>query len=308
VLVGVPVMLLAFWIWSVHSTWATHQSGFLKHPPLYGIYRPTWSASGIAALVIVVALSGATPLLLSERVRAWVFLPVVMATTLLLSFTVNLLRGRAEMHRVLNEQAKLLGSYGVDAHTLRRVGVHAYVSGFPHVYRKHTASVANRTHPPGALVVWNLIVTELGHGLRAATVIAAITTVVVVSAWLMGREIGGERAGRIAGLLVAVAPATLFYAYTTMDGIYAALLSMSGALLLLAAYRRLWWVALLGGLLVGLTSFLTYAASFIAFAGAVAIVLVVRAVRPVIVLLASAGAGGLAALAVPSTPARCTTG
>lgn len=295
---AVALVLYLFQRWSRGVEAATKSRGWFEAPPVYGDFDPTWSKYGYVALGVAVCVGLLASLVVSRRVPGPVFLALTVAAATGLAFAVNLVRGDPEiMLRSLCPQQKC-GDYGTDVALLREAGVREFVSSYPDVYRPLMTSVHNRTHPPGALVVWNWLVETFGGRFGAAFATAAITMTAVAAAWLMARTIGGERAGRLAALLAGTAPSMLLYAFTSMDGLYAAMLSLPGALLLLAVHRRLWWLAGVAGFAIGLASFVTYAAVFIAMAGAVATLVLTRNLRAVVTLLGSAAVGGLLALAL----------
>jgi hypothetical protein len=148
------------------------------------------------------------------------------------------------------------------------------------------------------VVVLYLIYQALGatHVLRIAIVLAALSMAAAVPAWLIGRELYGDRAGRIAALLFVAAPGPLILAYTSVDAIYATVLTTSAALFVVAVTRRSPVFAMAGGAVLGVGAYLTYAVVFIALAVAVATIVQVRTPRVVGTLLGGAALGGGAVL------------
>ncbi|MCU1426915.1 MAG: hypothetical protein JWL83_915 [Actinomycetia bacterium] len=288
------VGLWAFRLWSEQQHRAIRVR--FKAPPIYGTYFFEWSWYGWIAVGGVIVFALLTPRLLSPRLHTALFLPITAAVATVLSYYVNMTRGSTyQLLRVLCTPGQC-EHYGADVAVLRVVGVHKFVAGFPHEYRPLMTSVENRTHPPGALVVWNWIVETFGTGMRAAWFMAACTMLVVVAAWLLGYVAGGDRVGRVAALLVAVAPATLLFGFTAMDGIYATLLSLSGACFLFALYRKSATLAALAGFALGMTSFVTYAAALIVVACGITTILWTRDPKAILRALLPAAAGGLFAL------------
>jgi hypothetical protein len=289
-----------FWVWSLDQIANSEgNGGLLRKPPIYGGWEPTWTNAAVVALAAVVVVAAAAHWLVTARLPAAVFLALTTLTGTAVSFAVNAVRGEPSAMLQVLCRTTACGDYGRDAVVLRSAGVYDFVHRFPTVYRTGMVSVENRTHPPGALVVWDLITQAFGRGYAAATAMAIVSIGGLSgAAWLMGRVAFGEPAGRRAALLVALAPAPLWFAFTTMDGVYATFLAGGGALLVVAAYTRREWIALCGGEALGLTSFMTYAAVLVAFACVPAVVFTMRKVVPALRTLAAATAGGLLALAM----------
>ena len=298
-IIATTAPLWLFWWWSRDQPWiGLRGQGWFTAPPVYGTLEPAWSAQGWLALGACAAFALLAWVLVHPSVGSAVFLAVAVPGATAFAFAVNLVRGDAElMLRALAASPYALPDYHSDSPTLRRVGVRAYVTDYADVYWAQMLSVQNRTHPPGALVVHTWLADTFGGRFGTAVVIAGVGMTSLVAAWLLGRLTGGERAGRLSALLVVVAPSLLLYSFTAMDALFAGVLSMCGAVLLLAVHRRSHRLAALAGALLGLASFLTYAAVLVALAGAVAGLVVVRDLRRGAGLLLAAGAGGVLSLA-----------
>jgi hypothetical protein len=186
--------------------------------------------------------------------------------------------------------------YASDLHYVYEFGVRGFAERHPeltHVFH----SWNSRTHPPGGLVLLSVLFRVFGnaHAVWITSAIALLGMCSAVSAWSMGRTLGGERSGRISAVLLVAAPGPLLLAYTSMDAVYATLLSGSAALFLFAVHRSSPRWAVLAGAALGVTAYFTYAVSFVALAAGLAILVEpprVRAFR----LIGAAAAGGLAAL------------
>jgi len=183
--------------------------------------------------------------------------------------------------------------YQPDAHFITDHGVPWWVERYSHL---HPVSVQNRTHPPGALVLWNWLHGQLGPSRLGATVVAILTLSMAVPAWQLGRLLDGERAGRLAALPLLSAPAPLLFAFSNMDGVYGLLLSAGGTVLLTAIVARSATLAAVGGFALGLALFVTCAAGFLALAGALAEWPLLKSWRQTVRVLGAAAAGGCAAL------------
>jgi hypothetical protein len=98
-------------------------------------------------------------------------------------------------------------------------GVHFYVSHFPQLIPSLPIHVEG--NPPGPLVVLHLL------GIRTAQALAALCiglgALTAPLAYDLGRTIGGEERGRLAGVLTAFSPALLLWGVTSADYAFAAL-------------------------------------------------------------------------------------
>jgi methylthioxylose transferase len=115
-------------------------------------------------------------------------------------------------------------------------------------------------HPAGAMVVYALVA-RVWPGLTAAALATvAVGSLGAVAAGGLARDELGERGGRLALTLWVVAPGVVLYLATSADAVFAAVLGGAA----LAAHRGLvrrsatWTVA--GGILLWVSSMLTYAA------------------------------------------------
>jgi 4-amino-4-deoxy-L-arabinose transferase-like glycosyltransferase len=158
--------------------------------------------------------------------------------------------------------------------------------------------------PLFAAAIYNLIGDVSPVAARLGLAVAGTAGVLVV--YLLGRRLGGSRAGLVAAGLAAVYPPTLFYT-SLLSGEPLAILTVAGAVL-----AFLWacdpgrspWAWALPGFLLGLTAFLRpeYLA-LTALLSLLAIVLVARRAGP----WRGAAAGGLMALAFAVTIAPWAT-
>ncbi|MCW3817549.1 glycosyltransferase family 39 protein [Micromonospora sp. DR5-3] len=282
--------LLAFWLWSQTRT---IKFGYFRRPPIYGEMIPIWDDLALTVIPAGVLLAGIGWLVTSwRRLPTWLALALVVLAGVVTATAVNLVRGQAgDLTRgVSTDPASPY--YTSDLHFLYELGPREFVERHAELSpRFHSAST--RTHPAGVMVFLYLLFRAVGasHSLLIAVVIAVIAFCSAVSAWLIGRTLGGERAGRIAAVLFAAAPAPLMMAYSNLDTVFAVPLTMSVALFVLAADRRSWILAAAGGAVLGVATTMTMATSFIAFAATVALV-VQTGWRTAVRLLAAAAAGG----------------
>ncbi len=113
------------------------------------------------------------------------------------------------------------------------------------------------THPPGAvLLAWVLDGVAHDDGAVVALLIVAIGSLAVVPAYLLGREVHGERTGRVAAILFASSPIVLLYTATAFDAAFMTVGALAMAALA-AAPRRTVWAAVGGALSAGAVT-LTY--------------------------------------------------
>jgi methylthioxylose transferase len=170
----------------------------------------------------------------------------------------------------------------------------AFLGGFvDHIaeYRIHVQG-----HPPGyLLVLWALDRLGLGSVSAVAAVEIAVGVLAIPAVLLAVREVAGTRAARAAAPFLAVAPIAIWVA-TSADAFYAGVGAWAVALLVLATGRRDrrgFVDALAGGVLFGVTAFLSYGLVLLAVIP-VAVAIVRRRCRPLVV----AGAGALAVFAL----------
>ena len=179
------------------------------------------------------------------------------------------------------------------------------------LYREGEFGIAGSANPydfaPGAplfaAAVYNLIGTVSPVAARLGVAVAGTLAVLVV--YLLGRRLGGPRAGLVAAGLAAVYPPTLFYT-SLLSGEPLAILTVAGAVLAFlwaADDGRSPWAWALPGLLLGLTAFLRpeYVA-LTALLALLAVVVVGRRSGP----WRGLAAGGLMAVACAATIAPWT--
>jgi hypothetical protein len=129
-------------------------------------------------------------------------------------------------------------------------GVNYYVSHFAPLFPYLTTHV--KGNPPGPLVALHLLGIHTAGALAALCILLGALTAPL--AYDLGRVIGDEQRGRIAGLLTAFSPSVLLFGVTSTDYGYATL--GLGAACLLARRRRS--ATVLGSLLVGFGAFFSW--------------------------------------------------
>lgn len=303
-LAGLAVFLVAFLVYGRHRPPIGY--GYFTHPPVYGIWDPTFDRLALIALPAALVLAATAWLVTSSRrIPTWAALPLVIGAGLLTASAVGLVRGDwRHLFRGVSTDPDA-PYYTSDLHYLAELGVRGFIERHPDM-TTDLHSYSSRTHPPGIHVFLHLLYRIIGpeHALRVAVVVAGLALSAAVAAWAIGRTLGGERAGRIAAVLFVAAPGPLLLAYSSMDMIFALVISASVALLVLAVHRRSAALAAAGGAVLGVATLLTFATSFVALAATVAVLVQTRSVRASAQLLGAAGAGGLAVLVL----ARLTLG
>jgi Dolichyl-phosphate-mannose-protein mannosyltransferase len=297
-ILGMAVVLTAFGLYS--QTVPRLPFGYFSNLPIYGIYQPVVSPLALTLIPTGLLLAAiAWAVTSSRRIPSWLALTLIVVGALLTSVSVNLIRGR---FKELTEGVSTAHDgpyYTTDIHFIDQYGVRGFVSHFPSLISQ-TYSYNSKTHPPGVQVFLWTVSKIFGHDhpLRTTTALAAISLTVAVGAWAMGRSYGGERAGRIAAVLVVAAPGPLMLAYTNMDVIFAAIFSAAAALFVVGTHRRSPLLTAGAGVVLGLGTFLTYATAFLALAAVLAVVIETRSVRQTARLLGAAALGGIVALLV----------
>jgi hypothetical protein len=291
-------------------------------PPFYGLVRPGFALSGLAAVGLagLAALAGRS---LARRIPGGSGRVVILlALVFLLAFAgaVTAVDGRPEAALEPLRRTGPYADYAADVGALEARGAGAFVRSYPTLLREGTfRSVHTRTHPPGPVVlVWLLERVFPRHLVPRALALAVLSSLVLVPTWWLARRLAGEEAAPLAVALLAVAPGPALFAFTSVDAVVAALLV--GATAVLVAGLRPEprpSLAAAGGAVLGLISFFTYATAFVAAGiGLLGLTSVgVRrhgsdaasrsasrmqeGMRPrAVVALAAAAAGGLAAIAL----------
>jgi hypothetical protein len=111
-----------------------------------------------------------------------------------------------------------------------------------HYYVEHFASLLpdlpthTKGNPPGPVVAMHLLgITTAG---RLAAVCIAAGALSAPLAYLLGRELGGERRGRLAGVLMVFSPAPVLFGVTSLDAVFTALGTATAWLLVSPCTRR----------------------------------------------------------------------
>ncbi|MBV1848944.1 hypothetical protein [Catellatospora tritici] len=272
--------------------------GVFPHPPLYGLWHPELSRPALLMIPAGLLLIGVAVLVTTVRLPTWAALAVVIAAGVVAAAATALIRGDPShlVRGLATGSVEHRYYYPADQHFVRELGIRGFVAQQPQLVPRFR-SYNSRTHPAGIHLLLNGLFQGLGpHPVRIATALATMGMAAAAGAWAMGRTLGGERAGRIAAVLFVAAPGPLMLAYTIMDAVYATAMSTAAALLMVAIHRRSAPLAAAGGVVLGLSTLLTYATVFLVLGTVVAVLVQVRGLRAMARLLGAAALGGAAVL------------
>jgi hypothetical protein len=271
----------------------------------FGIYDPRLTSSVVWWVALaVVALVATYWMVVVTRTREQLRSMYVVGGTVLLMFVlgwvVNQARGEPhETYRMfLRTTSQSVADYPADVPALRSLGFVRFVEDFPHL-NPILLSVHSRTHPPGAVAVFAALEGLLpGHPATQALVLALLGAAVVIPTWFLCRAWLDESASRYAIVLLAVMASPLLFEFASFDSALATLLVTGIALWVWAVRKRSLRLAAATGFTVALTSFVTYAISFVALFCALYAVVVLRRELVRLLLLAYSAAlfGALALL------------
>ncbi|MCM0676457.1 glycosyltransferase family 39 protein [Micromonospora phytophila] len=296
-LVLVGAALYGFWWYSANRP--PIGFGYFARPPIYGIWLPHWDELALTVIPAGVVLAAVGWVISSwRRVPSWLALSLVVVSGVATAATIALVRGQSlDLTRGVSTDPEA-PYYTSDLHFVYELGLREFVERHPEMNAEFH-SYSSRTHPAGVLVFLYLLFRVFGasHSLRIATAIALLAVAAAVATWLIGRTLGGERAGRIGAVLFVAAPGPLMLAYTNLDTVFATLMTMSAALFVLAIHRRSVPLAATAGAVLGVGTVMTFATSFIVLAATIA-VLVQTGLRTGARLLAGAAGGGVLVLAL----------
>jgi methylthioxylose transferase len=192
-------------------------------PPFYAHWHPH---AGRLALVSLGVLGGSA--VVAVYWVRWARRPILFAAglyvlALVLGVSLNVSRGGiADLWAVFKTgPGGSLGAYQEYLPGLPALahGVPFYVSHFPTLIPRLPIHV--KGNPPGPLVALHLLGIDTPEGLTILCIgLGALTAPL---AYDLGRTLGEERRGRIAGVLTAFAPALLLWGITSADYAFAAL-------------------------------------------------------------------------------------
>ena len=253
------------------------------YPPSFGSFEPAatpllaLSAAGFAAAVAL------APRLLAPRVRPAYVAGALLAGTLALRLVLAAGRGgTGAWDRVFDPRRSFeAANEYLSGLPALSYGPHYFLDRFAELVPALPVHVAG--HPPGLLLVAHAL--SLTTPARLAALCIGVGALSAPLSYGLARTLLDERAARITGLLMALAPGALLFGVTSADALY-------GTLGLLAAWplaSRAWTLRVLGALLLAVASLFSW--SLLAV-GAWAALLALRrdGWRPALALAAVCGA------------------
>ena len=267
----------------------TYRTLFVHWAPLLAEWQPHLGPGTPAAVLVAVAVVAYGPSA-AARLPWRRLLLAAWATALAWTWSLALVdgwqRGVADRLTNRNEYLTVIGRFHDIPGALRDF-THHIVIGTPDPWPAHVAG-----HPPAATVTFVLLdrIGLRGGGWAGAWCITVGATA-CVAVLVAVRALADEGLARRAAPFLVAAPGAVWVG-ASADGYFAAVAAWSLALLALAVTARSVAWAAGGGLLFGLTCYLSYGLTLFALIGAMVLVLGRRRVRerPVLPVLFLAGA------------------
>ncbi|MGA5036661.1 hypothetical protein ACPCA8_06315 [Streptomyces capoamus] len=262
---------------------------FVHWPPLFADWDPHLGPGTPAAVLVAAAVVACGPSVAARLPWRWLLL-VAWGTALAWTWSLALVdgwrRGVAGRLTTRNEYLTVIGRFH-DVPAALRDFTHHIVSGSPAPWPAHIAG-----HPPAATLTFVLLDRAgLRGGGWAGAWCVTVGATACVAVLVAVRALAGERPARRAAPFLVLAPAAVWVG-ASADGYFAAVAAWSVALLALAVTGRSVAWAAGGGLLYGLTCYLSYGLTLFALIAAAVLWAGrhrVRA-RPVLPVLFLAGA------------------
>ena len=183
--------------------------------------HPAWPA--VIGAVVALGAAWLVPWTMTRIGHGPKFAAVLYATSLAVGLTVNAARrGPAGWSHVFDLSGH--GSFEASREYLPALaqlhqGVRYYVGHFASLLPYLPTHA--KGNPPGPVVAMQLLgITTAG---RLAAVCIAAGALSAPLAYLLGRELGGEHRGRLAGVLMIFSPAAVLFGVTSVDAVFAAL-------------------------------------------------------------------------------------
>lgn len=233
---------------------ATHWLVLSHLPPLRANWRPRWGPGSYAALAVAV-LSFGWAQRYARSLRWPVLLGATWATSLIWVFSLNFVDG----WQGLKDHVQLSDQYLGTARATSNVAtmLDGYIAQIPKSASPHLP-VHLAAHPPGALLVYVLLVgVGLGGSLSAGVVTTLVASTVPVAVLVTLRALGAERTARLAAPFLVLGPAAIWWAELA-DGLFAAVAGWGIAALAIAATRRSIGWSVLAGASLGYCVMLSY--------------------------------------------------
>jgi hypothetical protein len=224
-------------------------------PPFNMSWRPIASELWLALAVVVLGAGVVCAPWLLERVRSpWAFACGVYVLALALGLALNAARiGPAGWSKVF-----LHGPHGsfesafeyLLALGVMKLGVAHYLRHFAALLPLTTTHV--KGNPPGPLIALHLL--GIGSAAGLAWLCILVGSLCAPLAYDLGRVLGDERRGRVAGVLTAFSPCMLLFGVTSADYVFATM-GVAVACLLVRPGTR-WLIA--GSIAAALASFFSW--------------------------------------------------
>jgi hypothetical protein len=266
--------------------------GIFQVPPLYGYWVPVAIDPVPLALTSAVLLGGVIVFLMAKRWTIGLGLLLVVLGVLL-AFGVGMVRSDIDL---LTRSVKTR-MYVLDIDLVDVYGVRGFAEAHPDL-TEHL-EYNSMTHPPGPVLLLYGFYAVLGdHAMRVAAGVAGLGLAASWVAYAVARTVGDTTSGKIAFVMFLAAPGPLLLAFSSLDVVFALLLSAGAACFMYSLSRDVWRWSAVGGAVLGVATLFTFASAFIAVAVALTATVVLRPSKRIIIHLAAAGVGGLVVLGV----------
>ena len=200
-------------------------------PPFYIQWQPHAGTLAVAGVAILLGAAALAPVWVWRPRRPAAVAALLFALALALGVGLNVARGGvhdlwAIFQTTPGGSPEAGNEYLLGLPALHH-GIPFYISHFPALIPSLPQKVTG--NPPGPLVALHL----LGVGTPGALAALVIGTGALTAplAYDLGRTLGGEERGRIAGLLTAFAPSLLLWGVTSVDYAFATLGMIAACLL-----------------------------------------------------------------------------
>ncbi|WP_416984674.1 hypothetical protein [Streptomyces sp. T028] len=266
----------------------SHHTLFVNWPPLLATWDPHVGPGTPAAVLVAAAVVAYGPVL-AARLPWPTLLATAWATATAWIASLALIDGRqrgiAGRLTTPHEYLQVIDRFDDIPATLREFTHHILIDS-PDNWPAHVAG-----HPPAATLTFVLLdrIGLRGGGWAGMWCIAVGATA-CLAVLVAVRALAGESLARRAAPFLVLAPAAVWMG-TSADAYFAAVAAWAVALPALAVSGRSLWRAAAGGLLFGLTCYLSYGLTLVALIGAAALLLGRRHVRERPMLLAPLLAG-----------------
>lgn len=223
-------------------------------PPFSLRFSPMANPLAVVSVLVLAGGAALTPRWIVRLQRPAEFAGALFALALALGLSLNVARAGVSdwtavfttgVHGSREAYFEYLPGLPALAH-----GVAFYIGHFPQLLSQVPTHV--RGNPPGPLVALHVLGIHTAAGLTALCV--ALGALTAPLAYDLGRVLGGEERGRLAGLLTAFAPSLLLFGVTSVDYAFATLGLATACLLV----RRNLGALVAGGVLAALVSFFSW--------------------------------------------------